>query len=77
MLRHWRRRPAGGRSFPERIEELPEIYRQISDELSSQYSVGYISGNPLRNGQWRRVLVRTDRDAVSTRSKQGYYAPRG
>ena len=68
----------GGRAFfPERIEELPEIYRQISDELSSQYSVGYISGNPLRNGQWRRVLVRTDRDAVSTRSKQGYYAPRG
>ena len=68
----------GGRAFfPERIEQLPEIYQQISDELSSQYSVGYISGNPLRNGQWRRVIVRVDRDAVSARTKQGYYAPRG
>lgn len=68
----------GGRAFfPERIEELPAIYRQISDELSSQYSVGYISANPLRNGQWRRVVVRVDRDAVSARTKQGYYAPRG
>ncbi len=68
----------GGRAFfPERIEELPEIYQQISDELSSQYSVGYISANPLRNGQWRRVIVRVDRDAVSARTKQGYYAPRG
>lgn len=68
----------GGRAFfPERIEELPEIYRRISDELSSQYSVGYISANPLRNGQWRRIIVRVDRDAVSARTKQGYYAPRG
>lgn len=68
----------GGRTFfPERVEELPEIYRQISDELSSQYSVGYISANPLRNGRWRRVIVRVDRDAVSARTRQGYYAPRG
>ena len=68
----------GGRAFfPERIEQLPEIYQQISDELSSQYSVGYISANPIRNGQWRRVIVRVDRDAVSARTKQGYYAPRG
>ena len=68
----------GGRAFfPDRIEQLPEIYQQISDELSSQYSVGYISANPLRNGQWRRVIVRVDREAVSARTKQGYYAPRG
>ena len=68
----------GGRAFfPDRIEQLPQIYQQISDELSSQYSVGYISANPLRNGQWRRVIVRVDREAVSARTKQGYYAPRG
>ena len=68
----------GGRAFfPERVDELPQIYQQISDELSSQYSVGYIPANPLRNGRWRRVIVRVDRDAVSARTKQGYYAPRG
>ena len=68
----------GGRAFfPDDISELSEIYRQISDELSSQYSVGYISTNPLRNGQWRRIVVQVDRDAAAARMKQGYYAPSG
>ena len=68
----------GGRSFfPKRVEDLPAIYEQISDELSSQYTLGYTSSNPLRNGQWRRIIVRVDRDAVTARAKQGYYAPTG
>lgn len=67
----------GGRAFfPNEVDELPKIYQKISDELSSQYSVGYISGNPLRNGQWRRIVVRVDRESVEARAKQGYYAPK-
>ena len=66
----------GGRAFfPETVDELTTIYQQISDELSSQYSLGYISANPTRNGQWRRIVVDVERDATSTRTKQGYYAP--
>ena len=65
----------GGRAFfPNEVDELPEIYQDISDELSSQYSVGYISANPLRNGQWRRIVVRVDRESIEARAKQGYYA---
>ena len=68
----------GGRAFfPEDVAALPAIYGQISDELSSQYSVGYISGNPLRNGQWRRTIVRVDHERTTARTKQGYYAPSG
>ena len=68
----------GGRAFfPDAVNDLPAIYRQISEELSSQYSVGYSSGNPLRNGQWRRTIVRVDRERTTTRTKQGYYAPTG
>jgi Ca-activated chloride channel family protein len=66
----------GGRSFfVEEVEELPEIYQRISDELSSQYTLGYISKNPLRDGQYRRIVVRVDRDNVAARTRQGYYAP--
>ena len=66
----------GGRSFfPEEVADLPAIYQQISDELSSQYSLGYISANPVRNGQWRRTIVQVDRDGAAARTKQGYYAP--
>ncbi len=68
----------GGRSFfPDSADDLVEIYQLISDELSSQYSIGYVSGNPLRNGRWRRIVVRVDRADVQARTKQGYYGPTG
>ena len=68
----------GGRSFfPDTVDELAQIYEQISDELSSQYSIGYSSANPLRNGRWRRLVVRVERDELTARTKQGYYAPTG
>ena len=66
----------GGRAFfPEHADDLLEIYQRISDELSSQYTLGYISKNPLQDGQWRRIVVRVDRPNVAARTKQGYYAP--
>ena len=66
----------GGRAFfPEHADDLPVIYQRISDELSSQYTLGYISKNPLQDGQWRRIVVRVDRPEVAARTKQGYYAP--
>ena len=67
----------GGRAFfPNEVDELPRIYQEISDELSSQYSIGYISANPVQNGQWRRIVVRVDRESIAARAKQGYYAPK-
>ena len=66
----------GGRAFfPEDAAELPDIYQRISDELSSQYTLGYISKNLMQDGQWRRIVVRVDRPNVAARTKQGYYAP--
>jgi Ca-activated chloride channel family protein len=66
----------GGRSFfPGQIADLNGIYGQIAEELSSQYTVGYTSKNPKRDGAWRRVVVRLNRPGVSARTKQGYFAP--
>ena len=66
----------GGRSFfPNRIEDLNGVYGQIADELSSQYTIGYTSKNPLRNGAWRRLVVQVARPNVVPRTKKGYYAP--
>ena len=68
----------GGRAFfPDDADDLASIYELISDELSNQYSLGYVSANPLRNGRWRRIVVRVDRDAVFARTKQGYFGPKG
>ena len=68
----------GGRAFfPDDADALAGIYEQISNELSSQYSLGYVSANPLRNGRWRRIVVRVDRDETVARTKQGYFGPTG
>ena len=65
----------GGRAFyPSAVNELPKIYEQIAQELSSQYAIGYISKNPLRNGAWRRIAVRVARPGLVGRTRQGYYA---
>jgi Ca-activated chloride channel homolog len=66
----------GGRSFfPSQTADLAGIYGQISDELSSQYTVGYTSRNARRDGSWRRVVVRTTRPNLTARTKLGYFAP--
>lgn len=66
----------GGRAFfPNQVTDLNNIYTQIADELSSQYTVGYTSKNPKRDGAWRRVVVRANRTGVTARTKLGYFAP--
>ena len=75
ILRQLAQETGGQSFFPENIEDLDAIYRKISDELSSQYTLGYTSANPLQNGQWRRIIVRIDGQTVTARTKQGYYGP--
>jgi Ca-activated chloride channel homolog len=75
VLRQLTQQTGGRVFFPKRVEELPGVYSQISDELASQYLIGYTSKNPRRDGAWRRVVVRANRPGASARTKQGYFAP--
>ena len=66
----------GGRAyFVLTAAELPKIYDQISEELANQYSLAYTSRNPMRNGAWRRVVVRVSKPGLTARTRQGYYGP--
>ena len=66
----------GGRSFfPAKIDDLNGVYTQIADELASQYTLGYTSANPRRDGAWRRIVIQVSRPNVTPRTKKGYYAP--
>jgi Ca-activated chloride channel family protein len=69
----------GARSyFPAAIAELAGVYTSIAQELASQYALGYMPANPRRDGAFRRLTVRiNDRPGTSTRTRSGYYAPRG
>ena len=74
-LRQFAQETGGRAFFPSQVSDLSKIYGQISDELSSQYALGYTSRNPKRDGAWRRIIVRVNRSQLQTRTKQGYFAP--
>ena len=75
VMRQFAQETGGRAFFANQTSELGGIYGQISDELSSQYTVGYTSKNPKRDGGWRRVVIRVDRQNSGARTKQGYFAP--
>jgi Ca-activated chloride channel family protein len=75
VLRQLSQETGGRVFFPTQVSELPALYGQIAEELSSQYTVGYTSKNAKRDGAWRRVVVRVSRPNLTARTKQGYFAP--
>jgi Ca-activated chloride channel family protein len=60
--------------FPAAAADLAGVYGMIADELASQYALGYMSTNTVRDGKYRRVSVRVTQPDVRTRTRTGYVA---
>jgi Ca-activated chloride channel family protein len=75
VLRQFSQQTGGRAFFPSQIGDLTNVYGEIADELSSQYTNGYTSKNPKHDAAWRRIVVRLDRPGIAPRTKQGYFAP--
>lgn len=65
---------SGALDFDARQGELDQTFRDIGAELHALYEVGYYSRNPLRDGTFHKVVVRTTRSGLVTRAKPGYFA---
>jgi VWFA-related protein len=67
---------SGGRIlYPQRIDDIVPLYRQIGSELGTAYTMGYISTNQKADGSFRRIEVRAkDTEWRVTQSRNGYYA---
>jgi len=67
----------GGRLFRANNDrELTGAFQQISDELRSQYSLGYVPSNAAHDGSYRKMDVRVKRGGLRVQARKGYYAPR-
>jgi Ca-activated chloride channel homolog len=69
---------SGGNSFfPSSVYNLENICRTIATELKYQYVLGYHSTNAAKDGEWRKIKVSAEypNNKLTTRAKQGYYAP--
>lgn len=66
----------GGKSFSvDDSKNLPDMYDQIARELMNQYTLGYVSTNPKRDGTWRKVTVQMVPAEARARTRTGYFAP--
>jgi VWFA-related protein len=58
-------------------KKLEEAFDQISEELRSQYTLGYYPTNKAKDGKFRRIKVETVNHDMKVLARRGYYAPRG
>jgi VWFA-related protein len=66
----------GGRMFEVgRRQTLDAIFRQIEEEMRSQYAVSYSSSNPARDGSFRKLEIRAKNKAYKVQARKGYFAP--
>jgi VWFA-related protein len=67
-------RETGGADFDAREKGMADHFRQIGDQLRLSYETGYYSSNPVPDGTFRKILIRTQRPGLTVRAKTGYYA---
>jgi Ca-activated chloride channel family protein len=58
----------------DRAEDLEGVYQQVAAELHSLYSMAYTPKSMSRDGQWRKISVKVNRDGAVARTKRGYFA---
>jgi VWFA-related protein len=67
----------GGRVFKvTKDHTLEDVYTELQAELRSQYSLGYKSTNPDRNGEFREVEIRAKTAGYDVQTRKGYFATR-
>jgi VWFA-related protein len=67
----------GGRTIEVSSEKkLNEAFDQISEELRSQYTLGYYPTNTSKDGRFRKVRVDTSDKDYKILTRKGYYAPK-
>jgi VWFA-related protein len=57
-----------------KIEKLKQAFQQISQELRSQYNIGYTPTNSKHDATFRKVEIRTKQQGYKIQSRAGYYA---
>ncbi len=66
----------GGRVIDARSgKKIQEAFDQISEELRSQYVLGYYPTNTARDGTFRKIKVETTKSGLKVLARRGYYAP--
>jgi VWFA-related protein len=68
----------GGRTFhPLRVEAVSDAFRDIQEELRSQYALAYRPPNLVADGTFHEIDIDVKKNKkFKVRARRGYYAPR-
>jgi Ca-activated chloride channel family protein len=69
---------SGGRAyFPDSVTDLDKVWRDIAGAIRSQYTIGYRSSNPKRDGTFRNVKIAVTGGGRTLRvtTRPGYVGP--
>ena len=70
------RETGGGYFEVSKKHSIEQIFDVIQDELRSQYSLGYVSNEPVRISEFRKLQVGTSRKGVVLQARDRYWAKR-
>lgn len=68
----------GGLAFnPDKLDDLPKVFAQITNELQAQYLLNYYPSNEATDGKYRKITVRMKNNpTMRIRARDGYYGPK-
>ncbi|HWB98403.1 MAG TPA: VWA domain-containing protein [Bryobacteraceae bacterium] len=67
----------GGRVFKvDRKHTLSDVFKDLQEEMRSQYSIGYTPTNEARDGGYRHIEIRLKDKNLKVQARKGYYASR-
>lgn len=65
----------GGHAFRvDRRNTLQQVFKDIQDEMRSQYAIGYTPTNELKDGGYRKVEIKLASKDLKAQARKGYYA---
>jgi VWFA-related protein len=80
VLKRLAQATGGEAFFPRHVDDVDNVLRTIADDIRHSYTLGYVSSNPARDGQFRRLRVVVNdpaRRALRVRTRDGYRAATG
>ena len=75
ILRQISKETGGGFFEVTKKQSIDEIYRQVEEELRSQYSIGYPAAR-TDDARYRDIQLETRRKGLTVQARQGYYPGR-
>jgi VWFA-related protein len=65
----------GGRVYKvDRKHTLNDVFKELQEEMRSQYAIGYTPSNDSKDGSFRKIDIRLSNKDLKAQARKGYYS---